>query len=51
MAASEYLSTKTQGGSQKPPKAAFYTGATYLVTVVLLILPYLLLPYAKVPIL
>lgn len=44
MAASEYLSTKAEGGSQQPLKAAFYTGMTYVVTVVLLIAPYLLLP-------
>ncbi len=44
MAASEYLSTKTEGGSQQPLKAALYTGATYVVTVVFLIAPYLLLP-------
>jgi VIT1/CCC1 family predicted Fe2+/Mn2+ transporter len=44
MAASEYLSTKTEGGSQQPLKAAFYTGTTYVVTVILLIVPYLLLP-------
>ncbi|MDJ0817549.1 MAG: VIT1/CCC1 transporter family protein [Desulfobacterales bacterium] len=43
MAASEYLSTKTEGGSQQPLKAAFYTGTTYILTVVFLISPYLLL--------
>jgi vacuolar iron transporter family protein len=43
MAASEYLSTKTEAASQKPLKAAFYTGSTYVITVVFLIMPYLLL--------
>jgi len=43
MAASEYLSTKTEGGAQSPLKAALYTGVTYVLTVILLILPYLLL--------
>ncbi len=40
MAASEYLSTKTEGEIKNPLKAAVYTGITYVVTVVLLILPY-----------
>ena len=43
MAASEYLSTKTEGQGQHPLKAALYTGSTYILTVLLLILPYLLL--------
>jgi VIT1/CCC1 family predicted Fe2+/Mn2+ transporter len=43
MAASEYLSTKTEGGTQKPLKAAVYTGITYIATVILLIMPYLVL--------
>jgi vacuolar iron transporter family protein len=43
MAASEYLSTKTEVTAQQPLKAALYTGATYIVTVVFLILPFLLL--------
>ena len=42
MAASEYLATKTEGGSQQPLKAALYTGTSYVVTVILLIIPYLL---------
>jgi len=41
MAASEYLSTKTEEKGQHPLKAALYTGAAYVMTVVLLILPYL----------
>jgi len=43
MATSEYLSTKTEAASQQPLKAAFYTGTTYIITVVLLIVPYLVL--------
>lgn len=41
MAASEYLSTKTEATGNSPLKAAVYTGSTYVITVVLLILPYL----------
>lgn len=44
MASSEYLSTKAEGADQQPMKAALYTGAAYVMTVVLLILPFLLLP-------
>ncbi len=43
MAASEYLSTKAEGGDQNPTKSAIYTGIAYILTVTLLILPYLLL--------
>ncbi len=43
MAASEYLSTKTEDANGHPFKAAIYTGAAYILTVILLILPYLLL--------
>lgn len=43
MAASEYLSTKTEETAQSPVKAAVYTGVAYLTTVVLLVAPYLLL--------
>jgi VIT1/CCC1 family predicted Fe2+/Mn2+ transporter len=48
MAASEYLSTKTEEHPDKEPlKAALYTGAAYLVAVVILILPFTLMssPY------
>jgi vacuolar iron transporter family protein len=47
MGASEYLSRRSDGGTTDPVKASFYTGATYIVTVALLIMPYLLLhnPY------
>jgi vacuolar iron transporter family protein len=43
MSASEYLSTKTEIGEKKPLKAAVYTGITYLGTVFLMVLPYILL--------
>ena len=43
MAASEYLSVKSEGGALNPSKAAVYTGATYVITVLFLILPYLIL--------
>ncbi|WP_292426373.1 VIT1/CCC1 transporter family protein [Methanoregula sp.] len=48
MAASEYLSQRSEGTTgTSPKKAALYTGATYIVTVALLILPFLILqsPY------
>lgn len=43
MGASEYLSTKSEASTKSPTKAALYTGLTYIVTVILLVLPYLLL--------
>ncbi|MGB4415230.1 MAG: VIT1/CCC1 family protein [Paludibacter sp.] len=42
MAASDYLSSKADGDAQAK-KSAVYTGVTYLFTVILLILPFLLL--------
>jgi VIT1/CCC1 family predicted Fe2+/Mn2+ transporter len=43
MAASEYLSTKAEGGAEKSHiKSAVYTGGAYIVTVGILIAPYLL---------
>ena len=42
MGASEYLSQRSDGGPTDPVKAAVYTGITYIVTVALLILPFLL---------
>lgn len=42
MAASEYISTKHEGGEKSPLKASIYTGIAYVGTVVLLIAPYLL---------
>lgn len=43
MAASEYLSTRSEDTKKKPGRAAFYTGIAYIVTVTLLVLPYLLI--------
>lgn len=42
MAASEYLSTRSEKTSKQPVRAAIYTGIAYITTVTLLILPYLL---------
>ncbi len=42
MAASEYLSTRSEKTSRQPARAAVYTGIAYILTVALLILPYLL---------
>ena len=44
MAASEYLSTKTEKSKRNPITAAIYTGIAYVVTVFILILPFLLFP-------
>jgi len=44
MAASEYLSTKHDKTAKNPLKASIYTGVTYIITVLILILPYLVLP-------
>ncbi|MEE9166539.1 MAG: VIT1/CCC1 transporter family protein [Candidatus Neomarinimicrobiota bacterium] len=41
MAASEYLSTKTEEDARNPLNAAVYTGLAYIVTVIFLIFPYL----------
>jgi len=41
MAASDYLSSKAEG-DERAGKSALYTGTTYLLTVILLILPFLL---------
>jgi VIT1/CCC1 family predicted Fe2+/Mn2+ transporter len=43
MATSEYLSTGSEETTKNPLKAAIYTGGAYIVTVVILILPYLIL--------
>lgn len=43
MAASEYLSTKTEKTEKHPVKASVYTGITYIFTVLVLIAPYLVL--------
>ena len=42
MAASEYLSTRSEQTDKQPGRAAVYTGMAYIGTVFLLILPYLL---------
>lgn len=42
MAASEYLSTRSEDTKKHPVRAAIYTGIAYIITVALLILPYLL---------
>lgn len=44
MAASEYLSTRSEETAKQPGRAAIYTGIAYIVTVALLVLPYLLMP-------
>ncbi len=43
MAASEYLSTRSEDTQKHPVRAAVYTGIAYILTVTLLILPYLLI--------
>jgi VIT1/CCC1 family predicted Fe2+/Mn2+ transporter len=43
MAASEYLSTRSEETEKHPLKAALYTGVAYILTVSVLILPYLVL--------
>jgi VIT1/CCC1 family predicted Fe2+/Mn2+ transporter len=43
MAASEYLSTRTEDTVKNPLKASLYTGVAYLITVIVLIAPYLIL--------
>ncbi|MHA2224463.1 MAG: VIT1/CCC1 transporter family protein [Candidatus Hodarchaeales archaeon] len=44
MAASEYLATKSEENTTKNPlKASFYTGCSYIFTVLFLVFPYLLL--------
>jgi VIT1/CCC1 family predicted Fe2+/Mn2+ transporter len=40
MAASEYLSQKSEEGDAHPLKASVYTGVTYIITVALLIFPF-----------
>jgi VIT1/CCC1 family predicted Fe2+/Mn2+ transporter len=43
MAASEYLSTRSEDTKKQPVRAAIYTGIAYIITVALLVLPYLLI--------
>jgi vacuolar iron transporter family protein len=47
MGASEYMSQRSEGSTTDPFRASLYTGATYILTVALLIMPFLLLidPY------
>src|SRR5690349_11726695 len=42
MSASEYLSTRSEETTKQPVRAAIYTGIAYIITVALLVLPYLL---------
>jgi VIT1/CCC1 family predicted Fe2+/Mn2+ transporter len=44
MAASEYLSTRSEQTAKQPVRAAIYTGIAYILTVTLLIFPYLIFP-------
>ena len=44
MAASEYLSTRSEETDKHPIRAAIYTGIAYVITVALLVLPYMLMP-------
>lgn len=52
MAASNYLSEKAEGENKNYIKSALYTGFAYIITVILLVLPYLLLnnPFIALPI-
>ena len=43
MAASEYLSTKSEKSDKHPLRAAIYTGIAYVITVLFLIAPYLII--------
>ncbi len=43
MSASEYLSRKSEGGKQEPLRSALYTGLAYIITVALLVMPFLVL--------
>lgn len=42
MAASEYLSTQNEEGDQDALRSSIYTGIAYILTVIILVLPYLL---------
>jgi len=42
MAASDYLSSKSEGKGETAARSALYTGVAYIITVILLVLPYLL---------
>ncbi len=45
MAASEYLSQKSEGGRTSPLKASVYTGIAYIFTVLFLVFPYFVFSY------
>jgi len=47
MASSEYLSAKTEAGEKNAFRSSMYTGIAYLITVSLLITPYLIFPNDK----
>lgn len=44
MMSSEYLAKKSSKGSTNPLKASLYTGVMYLLAVVLMVIPYIILP-------
>jgi len=44
MGASEYISTKTEETDKGPVKASLYTGSAYMLSVILLIFPYFIIP-------
>lgn len=48
MASSEYLSTKSDGDTKHPVKAAIYTGIAYIFTVIALVAPFILLDNALI---
>lgn len=48
MAASEYLSKKSEGESSRALRSSLYTGAAYIGTVILLVLPFFLLPLYQI---
>jgi vacuolar iron transporter family protein len=43
MSASEYFSKKSEGGKQDPIHSALYTGLAYIITVSILVIPFLIL--------
>jgi VIT1/CCC1 family predicted Fe2+/Mn2+ transporter len=43
MAASEFLATKEEDSNRSPSKAALFTGMAYIITVFMLVIPYLML--------
>jgi VIT1/CCC1 family predicted Fe2+/Mn2+ transporter len=44
MGSSEYLSKKAESSDNNPVKSSLYTGVAYLITVMILIMPFLLVP-------